>query len=247
MDAGDIAGGRKGSNLGSVVGFVCAVCVGVAACGGRVLLDDPQGGGPVSPPIAAGGLGSAGGAPLDASPPDDSPPDASPPDDSPPDDSAPDASPSDAAPPDSSPPDAASPNTDLPLASTPKRIRCGPSVCNIDASCCLSRPDPSELSPTLTACSNDFCSMRRECDQTADCGQGQICCYSVVSSPPAVVGSYCTVPANCGGGTPSWVACGTQADCSNLGAPPCMAQQCAGTIVQACGPIPYSACRNTSG
>jgi len=277
MNAGAIAAGRVSSELvrGANLAFALALLGSVAACGGRVLIDDPpSGGGFSSASVAGGGAVSAGGCPAGSSycvtlgaclvstrscppagaggpsiagGPNASVPDASVPDASMPDASVPDASVPDASIPDASTPDASVPDASVALQSTPKRITCGDRLCAGDSRCCLSRPDESNQSPTLTSCSHSFCSMRRECDESADCASGEVCCYSVVSSPPAVVGSYCVLPANCGGEAESWIACGKPEDCSNAGAPPCIAQKCAGTTIQACGEIPRAACRKTSG
>jgi hypothetical protein len=249
MNVGAVAAGRVSSKLVAFA-FAFALLGSVASCGGRVLIDDwPSGGGSTSAPVAGGGLAApVGGAPLAGAPgvsvPDASVPDASVPDASVPDASAPDASVPDASV-DASVPDASAPDASVPLRTTPKRMSCGDRVCDMDAHCCLSRPNESDQSPTLTSCSRSFCSMRRECDESADCVSGEICCYSVVSSPPSVLGSYCGLRAKCGVDAESWIACGKPQDCSNVDAPACVAQKCAGTIVQACGQIPRAACRQT--
>jgi hypothetical protein len=81
--------------------------------------------------------------------------------------------------------DASLPDLDLPLGSTPNQIRCGDSLCAINAYCCLSTQDGSlATGVTFDSCRDSFCPLRRECDETADCNAGQICCYSVVTGPP---------------------------------------------------------------
>jgi hypothetical protein len=259
---------------GFALAFSLSMIGGAGACGGRVLIDDPASGGFTSAPSAGAAatspegcpshstycstLGrclvssrscpaSTAGGPSMAGGPSASVPDASVPDASMPDASMPDASMPDASMPDASMPDASMPDASPPLRSTPRRVGCGERVCDANALCCLSRPDESNQSPTLTSCSRSFCSMRRECDESADCASGEVCCYSVVSSPPSVIGSYCTLPVNCGADTESWIACGKEEDCSAAGVSQCLAQKCAGTTVQACGEIPRAACRRTGG
>jgi len=235
MGSGAFASGRVSARLLLGTSFVLMSLAAFASCGGRVIIDDSPSGSS-SMPLAGRSAVSppAPRNPPNASPPNGSMPDASPPDTSPP--NMPDASTPDT-------PDTSMPNGPRPYASTPKQIRCGAGLCDIDDRCCLTRPDDSELSPTLTSCAQSFCSMRRECDETADCSAGEVCCYSIVSSPPAVIGSYCTLAINCGGMTESWVACGPANDCTKAGAAPCLAQKCAGTTLQACGQIPRFACR----
>ena len=142
-------------------------------------------------------------------------------------------------------PDAAPPNSALPLPSTPDKIRCGADLCDaVNGYCCSDIQSSSNFSgATFDTCSATFCPFRRECDETADCTSGEVCCYSVVASPPAVLASSCVPSGECAYDG-AWVACGSQADCSNAGAPPCMAQQCAGATLQACGPISHFACKN---
>jgi hypothetical protein len=135
------------------------------------------------------------------------------------------------------------------LPPTPGLVRCGEIVCAEGYECCVreGRGDPASIG--CDARSNATCNGsagRRKCDETADCGQGELCCWVVVHSPPATLASYCYSPGaglaatNC----PSLdsAGCGSEADCDAIGAPACVAQQCRGDIIQTCGYIPSESC-----
>lgn len=135
------------------------------------------------------------------------------------------------------------------LASTPDQIRCGSITCGYGDQCCLRR----EGSPASNACdsrSKGTCNGTqgtRVCDETADCYPGENCCWNIISTPPATIGSGCYPSAN-GSVNPDcigkrqWIACGSDDDCHAAGAPPCFAQRCRGDILQSCGPIPSEFC-----
>lgn len=134
-----------------------------------------------------------------------------------------------------------------PQESTPNQIRCGNALCDVVSEYCCTG---GGVGPTGSGggngrfenCSTTFCGYRRECDETADCVGTEVCCYSVVASPPAVLASACQQPAQCAFDG-YWLGCGSQDDCTAAGAPDCVAQACGGQVVQTCGPITRSACK----
>jgi hypothetical protein len=132
----------------------------------------------------------------------------------------------------------------LPLPSTPAQIRCGQSVCDSETEYCCSGSGGSSVGggSGFETCSATACPYRRECDETADCVGTEICCYSVVASPPAVLAGSCLQPAACAFDG-YWQACGSQADCAATSRPACVAQDCAGATLQTCGSITRSVCK----
>jgi hypothetical protein len=147
----------------------------------------------------------------------------------------------------------ASKDADLPtqegglLPPTPRRVRCGATVCAEGYECCL-RDD--EGSPAAIGCdwrSNAGCiNWPRTCDETADCGPGELCCWFVSHSSPQTWASFCR---NVGPGrtatscsVTNGIGCSSDADCTAVGAPPCVAQRCRGDIIQTCGPLQDSSC-----
>jgi hypothetical protein len=129
----------------------------------------------------------------------------------------------------------------LRLPSTPGMVRCGNAMCDaVNAYCCSGAGGSG--GGGFETCSPTFCGYRRECDETADCVGTEVCCYSVVASPPAILASSCVQRDQCAYDG-SWIACGTQEDCSSVGAPPCVAQSCGGATLQSFCPITRSACR----
>ena len=135
------------------------------------------------------------------------------------------------------------------LPPTPGLVRCGEIVCADGYQCCVreERGDPASIGcdrRPSTVC--DGSSGRRECDETADCGQDELCCWGVVYRPPATLASYCYSPSTGGGATScpplDLIGCGSEADCDAVGAPACVAQQCRGDIIQTCGYIPSDSC-----
>jgi hypothetical protein len=148
---------------------------------------------------------------------------------------------------------------DLPQDPTPGRIRCGTTTCDAaTALCCsgmagsgmggsgaggsgVSGSGGSGIGTGFESCSPTFCPYRRECDEPADCVGIEVCCFSVVASPPAILASSCQQPENCAFDG-YWLGCGSQDDCDAAEAPDCVAQVCAGQTIQTCGPITRSAC-----
>jgi hypothetical protein len=126
---------------------------------------------------------------------------------------------------------------------SPNEVRCGSTTCNVlHEFCCESPGNGAGGFGPFVSCGS-ACGPHRECDETADCVGDQICCMSVIASPPPVLGAYCTAPHNCAG-EGSWIACNSQDDCTAAGvSAPCTAQLCGQTVVQSCGPISHSACR----
>jgi hypothetical protein len=131
----------------------------------------------------------------------------------------------------------------LPLASTPNQIRCGQATCSATNQYCCSGMGGSGNGSGFETCSDKFCPLRRECDETADCVGNEVCCYEVVAAPPPILAASCVPRSQCNFEGDLWVACATQADCAAVGAPPCVAQQCGTTTIQSCGPITRSKCR----
>jgi hypothetical protein len=127
----------------------------------------------------------------------------------------------------------------LPLAPTPNQIRCGAATCPVETDYCCSSADD-----TFDLCSPTFCGVRRECDETADCLPGEVCCYRVFLSPPPAVGSTCVPKGQCSFEGLTWIACSSQSDCQAEGAPACVAQQCRSATLQTCGPITRTDCKN---
>ena len=126
---------------------------------------------------------------------------------------------------------------------TPNAIRCGGRTCDATKEyCCTSGGNGGAGGGgTFNTCSPTFCPQRRECDETADCLGTDVCCFSVVSSPPPVLASHCAPRGECGSDY-AWIGCGSQEDCTALGAPECVAQTCRGSHVQTCGPVRRTSC-----
>lgn len=93
----------------------------------------------------------------------------------------------------------------------------------------------------FVTCNATFCPMRRECDEPSDCLGDDVCCFSVVASPPPIMASSCVPPDQCGY-EHTYLGCATQADCEANNAPPCVSQPCGGGDIQTCGPITRSSC-----
>jgi hypothetical protein len=120
-------------------------------------------------------------------------------------------------------------------------------MCDADKQYCCSNVQygaPSTSDATFDICSATFCGNRRECDETADCRTGEVCCFSVFQSPPAILGSTCRKASQCTANDSQWIGCGSQEDCTRAGAPPCLAQECGGATLQLCGQPSRFACRN---
>jgi len=130
----------------------------------------------------------------------------------------------------------------LPLPPTPNQVRCGSALCDATKEYCCAGAGGSGGGGPFETCGSAFCGFRRECDETADCVGTEVCCYSVFASPPPILGSRCVQRSECGI-SGYWFGCGTQADCSAVGAPACVAQECGGATIQTCGPVTRSACR----
>ncbi len=130
-----------------------------------------------------------------------------------------------------------------PITSTPNRINCGGTWCDATkAYCCNTGAGGVGGNATFNSCRVDFCPYRRECDETADCVAGEVCCFSVFSSPPPTLGSTCVPAAQCGLAGTNWFGCGSDADCTAVGAPGCVSQDCGGANVQTCGPLSRHVC-----
>jgi hypothetical protein len=125
---------------------------------------------------------------------------------------------------------------------TPGMIRCGDSLCDSYTQYCCSGLGGSGSGSGFETCSDSFCSARRECDETSDCVGTEVCCFSVISSPPPILAATCQQPEQCGYDG-SYIGCGSQADCDAAGAPDCVAQPCGGATIQTCGPITRSFCK----
>ena len=133
--------------------------------------------------------------------------------------------------------------------STPGAIRCGNGTCAAGTEECCLRSDGVPASNGCGSRGNVTCNGTqtvRRCDEAADCNQGELCCLSVFTSPPAILGSTCTSASNpdaveeCQ--ADGAVGCGSDADCDALGLPPCVAQLCRGDILQTCGRLPSNLC-----
>ena len=142
------------------------------------------------------------------------------------------------------------------LAATPGQVRCGSLTCGYGGQCCLrleGRPaadgcdspeHPKCHGTPMTALAGapySIAPYRRECDETADCSPGKICCWIFVASPPVTIASYCLsateASANC-----DYVACASDDDCRAVGEPSCVAQRCRGDVLQSCGLMPSGYC-----
>jgi hypothetical protein len=137
----------------------------------------------------------------------------------------------------------------VPAAPDPGKLACGGETCTVPGSvCCVSSIAPGGAADHCaidgTACGapNDGC------DETADCGQGQICCTGAGALPldASVSGievTFCidqSEPTSCiphaGVGNSSIQVCKTDAECKN--GQPCALQRCFGRVLQTCGPDP---------
>lgn len=133
-------------------------------------------------------------------------------------------------------------STELAYPSTPGSIRCGDALCDAATQYCCSGMGGSGNGSGFETCSDTFCPERRACDEPSDCVGTEVCCFSVVSSPPPILASYCAQPQECA--FPGiYLGCGSQADCDALGAPDCVAQPCGGGTLQTCGPITRDLCK----
>jgi hypothetical protein len=131
---------------------------------------------------------------------------------------------------------------ELPQETTPGQIRCGGAMCESYTEYCCSGAGGNGNGSGFESCSSSSCPLRRECDETADCVGTEVCCFSVVASPPPVLASSCEEPEQCAFDG-YWIGCGSQADCDAIGAPGCVAQPCGDQTIQTCGPITRSACK----
>jgi hypothetical protein len=142
------------------------------------------------------------------------------------------------------------------LASTPGQVRCGLLTCGYGGQCCLrleGRPASNGCdSPATPSCHGtpmtalpgapySVAPYRRECDETADCNPGEICCWTDVADPPPTIASYCRSATEAQGDC-DYIACGSADDCRALGAPSCVAQRCRGDVLQSCGLMPSGYC-----
>jgi hypothetical protein len=135
------------------------------------------------------------------------------------------------------------------LSPTPGLAQCGSIVCAEGDQCCVrdGKGDPASIG--CSSRSNASCNgspWKRTCDETADCGPGELCCWEDASSPPSTMVSYCYNP---GTGLAATVCpprhvigCGSERDCDAVGAPTCVAQECRGDVIQTCGYIPSNSC-----
>lgn len=131
------------------------------------------------------------------------------------------------------------------LPPTPGLVRCGEIVCAEGYECCVreSRGDPPSNgcdSPPSGAFCNGSQGTRR-CDETADCGSGELCFWETEGIPQTLT-SFCQGAVFLGAWDYSRIGCGSEADCDAVGAPACVAQQCRGDIIQTCGYIPSDMC-----
>lgn len=130
------------------------------------------------------------------------------------------------------------------LAATPGEIRCGATTCASRTEQCCLAPDGDPVTNGCGSRAESKCNgtqLTRHCDETSDCGAGEVCCVSNVESPPVTLGSYCMAAASaasCGGA----IACGSDDDCSALSLPACTAQVCRGDVMQTCGALPSEQC-----
>ena len=135
------------------------------------------------------------------------------------------------------------------LTSTPGAVRCGSITCAHGDQCCLLE----QGSPASNGCdsrSKNVCHGTqdvRTCDETADCNPGELCCFGLWSSPPATLGSRCSL--NFAGDPPrtacdadEYIGCSSDDDCRAVSALPCVAQRCRGDILQTCGLLPSGWC-----
>jgi len=134
------------------------------------------------------------------------------------------------------------------LTSTPGVVRCGSITCTYGEQCCL-REQGSPASNGCDSRSKTACHGTqdvRTCDETADCNPGELCCFGLWSSPPATLGSRCSLhfpgeaPTSCD--LDKFIGCGSDDDCRAVSAPPCVAQRCRGDILQTCGLLPSGWC-----
>ncbi len=125
------------------------------------------------------------------------------------------------------------------LASTPGQVRCGSINCGYGDHCCLrveGRPASNGCDSRATATCNAILGTR-VCDETADCNPGELCCWTLVTSPPPTIGSICVASNDALAGRYhcEYIACGSDDDCRAVGMPLCGAQQCRDDILQSCG------------
>ena len=132
------------------------------------------------------------------------------------------------------------------LPPTPGRVRCGAIVCAEGYECCIRYGEGNPASIGCDWRSNAGCPMwPRTCDETADCGPGELCCWFGSYSPPPTWASIChnagpgRIATSCPAGP---VGCSNDADCNAVGAPRCVAQRCRGDIIQTCGLLPDPTC-----
>jgi hypothetical protein len=133
------------------------------------------------------------------------------------------------------------------LPPTPGRVRCGASVCDRGYECCLRSGEGTPASIGCDWRSNAGCDgWPRTCDETADCGPGELCCWFLSYMPPSTWASICH---NAGAGVVATscpigesIGCASDTDCTALGAPACVAQRCRGEVIQTCGLLPDLSC-----
>jgi len=200
-----------------VLGVAACIAVGFVACGG----DDSNGG------TSDAGSGDSATAEPDGS--DDL--DSSSTDGTSPGTDASDAGRTDAAGDSGGPTfvDGSVPNGGNP--STPNVIDCGGKACSsTTASCCSpSVPDGGAFScgdPDGSTCPG----VTQECDETADCPSGQVCCAVVTDGP--YVETTCLE--SCQIRAESRQACKLNGECHNGN--PCMPQTCSGQLIGLCSP-----------
>lgn len=107
-------------------------------------------------------------------------------------------------------------------ASNPGKISCGATECTVeDQICCRSTTDAGCLED------NDDClGAEIQCDETADCQQGQKCCFG-----PGGGGLRARCRNDCGGGEAR--LCKTNTECGDGGS--CTEKTCLGQRLRTCG------------
>jgi hypothetical protein len=112
------------------------------------------------------------------------------------------------------------------------------------------RPEGSPADVGCDAKANSACLRMgndRTCDETADCGPGEMCCVYMETVSVPTLNSYChnsltASPVTACRGDNEFIGCGNDDDCRAVGARPCVAQICRGQVVQTCGRPPSYWC-----
>jgi hypothetical protein len=137
----------------------------------------------------------------------------------------------------------------VPAPPDPGKLVCGTDACTVPgAVCCYSSLAPGGAADHCAAGQAVCGAPNDECDETADCAAGQVCCTGVAALPQdASVGgfesTFCideSSPGSCipraGVANSSVQACKTDAECKN--GRPCTVQRCFGRVLETCGPDP---------